>query len=63
MVLLTLFRGGEYGFSNLGVGAALRNVCEIQGQNNVTLLQGSEMTADFMYIMFQVKNIVRITMV
>ena len=63
MVLLTLFRGGEYGFSKLGVGAVLRNVCEIQGQNNVTLLQGSEMTADFMYIMFQVKNIVRITMV
>ena len=63
MVLLTLFRGGEYGFSNMGAGAILGNGCGIQGQNNVTLLQGSEMTADFMYIMFQVKNIVRITMV
>ena len=49
VVLLTLFRGGEYGFSNMGAGAILGNGCGIQGQNNVTLLQGSEMTAGFHY--------------
>ena len=57
---INVFWGGEYGFSNVGVGAILRNVCRIQGQNYVTLFQGSEMTGgflslkelDFMYIMF-----------
>ena len=41
--------GGEHGFSNVGVGAILRNECGIQGQNYVTLLQRSEMTAEFHY--------------
>ena len=49
MILLTFFGDGEYGFSNVGVGAILRNGCEIKGQNYVTLLQGSEMTAGFHY--------------
>ena len=49
MVLLTLFSGGEYGFSNTGVGAILGNGCGIQGHNYVKLLQGSEMTAGFHY--------------
>ena len=45
---INVFWGGEYGFSNVGVGAILRNVCRIQGQNYVTLFQGSEMTAGFL---------------
>ena len=49
MVLLTFFGGGEYDFSNVGVSAILGHECGIQGRNYVTLLQGSEMTADFHY--------------
>ena len=51
VVLLTFFFGGgdEYGFSNVGVGVILGNGCGIQGQNYVTLLQGSKMTAGFHY--------------
>ena len=49
VVLLSFFRGGEYGFSNVGVGVILGHRCGIQGQNYVTLLQGSEMTAGFHY--------------
>ena len=45
VVLLSFFGGGEYGFSNVGVGAILGHVCGIQGQNYVTLPQGSEGTA------------------
>ena len=47
VVLLTFFGVGDYGFSNVGVGAILGNGCATQGQNYVTLLQGSEMTAGF----------------
>ena len=49
MVLLTFFGGGEYDFSNVGVSAILGHECGIQGQNYLTLLQGSEMTAEFHY--------------
>ena len=49
VILLTFFGDGEYGFSNVRVAAILRNGYEIQGQNYVTLLQGSEMTAGFHY--------------
>ena len=44
-----VLEGGEDGFSNVGVGVILGNWQEIQGQNYVTLLQGSEMTAGFHY--------------
>ena len=47
VVLLKFFEVGEYGFSNVGVGAISGNGCGIQGQNSVTLLQGSEMIAGF----------------
>ena len=43
------FGGGVLGFSTVGVGAILGNGCGIQGQNYVTLLQGSEMTTGFHY--------------
>ena len=43
------FWDGEYGFSTMGVGAAVGNGPGIQGQNYVALLQGSEMTAGFHY--------------
>ena len=33
-----VLEGGDYGFSNVGVGAILGNGCAIQGQNYVTLL-------------------------
>ena len=49
VVLLTFFGSGEHGFSARGVGAILRNGCGIQGQNYVTLLHGSKMTAGFHY--------------
>ena len=49
MVRLKFFGSGKYGFSNVGVGANLRNGCRIQGQNYVTLLQGSEMATGFYY--------------
>ena len=49
VVLLSFFGGGEHGFSNVGVGAILGNVCGIQGQNYVTLPQGSEGTAGHHY--------------
>ena len=49
MVLLTFFGSGEYGFSNVGVGAILGNGHGIQVQNYVILLQGSEMTVRFHY--------------
>ena len=35
---------GEYGFSTLEVDAILENMCGIQGQNYVELLQGNGMT-------------------
>ena len=38
VVLLTFLGVGDYGFSNVGVGAILGNGCAIQGQNYVTLL-------------------------
>ena len=44
-----VLEGGEYGFSNVGVGVILGNGWAIQGQNYVALLQGSEMTAGFHY--------------
>ena len=47
VVLLTFFGDDEYCFSNVGVGAVLRNECGTQGQSYVTLLQESEMTAGF----------------
>ena len=49
MVLLTFLGGGEYGFCNVRVGAISGNICGIQGEYYVTLLQGSEMTARFHY--------------
>ena len=49
VVLLTFFQGGEYGFSNVGVGVILGHGYGIQGQKYVTLLEGSEMTAGFHY--------------
>ena len=49
VVQFMFFGGGEYGFSNVGVGAILMNSWGIQGQNYVTLLQGSEMAARFHY--------------
>ena len=49
VVLLTFLGGGEYGFCNVGVGAISGNICGIQGEYYVTLLQGSEMTARFRY--------------
>ena len=49
VVLLSFFGGREYGFSNVGVGAILGHVCGIQGQNYVTLPQGSEGTAGHHY--------------
>ena len=49
VILLTVFEDGEYGFSNVRVGAILGNWRGIQGQYYVALLQGSEMTAEFHY--------------
>ena len=37
VVLLIFFGSGEYGFSNVGVGAILGHGHGIQGQNYVTL--------------------------
>ena len=47
MVLLTFFWDGQYGFSTVAVGAILGNGYGIQGQNYVSLLQGSGITAGF----------------
>ena len=50
VVLLTVLRYGEYGFSIVGVVAVLANGCGIQGQNYVVLIQENEMTAGFHYM-------------
>ena len=67
--MLTLFGGGDCGFSTVGVGAIVWHGCGIQGQNFVALLLESERVycrillwkLDFMYIMFQVYHVEFIT--
>ena len=49
VVLLTFILHVEYGFSFVGVATILGNESEIQGQNYVALLHGSEITVGFHY--------------